>query len=242
MTTSLILCLSCNKWSCGTYENCWIEWNALIRQKCYRESTYCQSTDTERHMWDSINCAISAEWRTKKQTLKFAGIGGIQISVFASRSKSWDFYKCGHKNLTNYRDQHCGANRKKSCDYLGINAIICIAADVWMLEQIIMVFPIPSFQASVSKQGQGLYSCLIWGMRSSVNRIIPLGDKQDISACLDKRKQISVFQSRWKSQSFLCMNAPIVGRSGVVGSDRGWGKGKREREWNHGWVSQVNII
>ena len=30
-----------------------------------------------------------------------AGISGIQISVFASRSKSGDFYKCGHKNLTN---------------------------------------------------------------------------------------------------------------------------------------------
>ena len=44
-----ILCLSCNKWSCGTYQHCWKEWNALIRQRCYRESTYCQSTDTERH-------------------------------------------------------------------------------------------------------------------------------------------------------------------------------------------------
>ena len=61
-------------------------------------------------------------------------ISGIQISVFASRSKSWDFYKCGHKNRTNYRDQHRTANRKKSCDYLGNSAIICIAADVWMLD------------------------------------------------------------------------------------------------------------
>ena len=26
----LILCLSCNKWSCGTYKNCWKIWNALI--------------------------------------------------------------------------------------------------------------------------------------------------------------------------------------------------------------------
>ena len=58
-----------------------------------------------------------------------AGISGIQISVFASRSKSWDFYKCGHKHLTNYCDQHRAANRKKSCDYLGISTIICIAAD-----------------------------------------------------------------------------------------------------------------
>ena len=33
----LILCLSCNEWSCGTYyQNCWKEWNALIRQWCYR--------------------------------------------------------------------------------------------------------------------------------------------------------------------------------------------------------------
>ena len=120
-----------------------------------------------------------------------AGISGIQISVFASRSKSWDFYKCGHKNLTNYRDQHRAANRNTSCDYLGISAIVCIAVDVWMLEQIILVFFIPSFQASVSKQGQ----CLISGMRSSVTRIIPLGDQRDISACLNKRKNISVFQS-----------------------------------------------
>ena len=45
----LILWLSCNKWSCGTYQNCWTEWNALIRQRCYRESTHCKSTDTERH-------------------------------------------------------------------------------------------------------------------------------------------------------------------------------------------------
>ena len=59
-----------------------------------------------------------------------AGISGIQISVFASRSKSWDFYKCGHKKFTNYRDQHRAANRNTSCDCLGISAIICIAADV----------------------------------------------------------------------------------------------------------------
>ena len=67
-----ILCLSCNKWRSGTYQNCWKEWNALTRQRCYRESTCCQITDTERHtvcerhMWDSINCAINAEWRTQK--------------------------------------------------------------------------------------------------------------------------------------------------------------------------------
>ena len=120
-----------------------------------------------------------------------AGISGIQISVFASRSKSWDFYMCGHKNLTNYRDQHRAANCKISCDYLGI----CITADVWKLEQIILVFSIPSFQASVSKQGQGLYSCLIWGMCTLViNRIIPLGHiKWDISACLDKCKTSRYF-------------------------------------------------
>ena len=45
------------------------------------------------------------------------------------------------------------ANRKKSCDYLGISVIICIAAAVWTLEQVILVFYIPSFQGSVSKQG-----------------------------------------------------------------------------------------
>ena len=129
-----------------------------------------------------------------------AGISGIQISVFASRSKSWDFYKCGHKNLTNYRDQHHAANRNTSCDYLGINAIICIAADVWTLEQIILVFSIPSFQASVSKQGQ----CLISGMRSSVTRIIPLGDQQDVSACLNKRK-ISQYFNRDGNLDLSCV-------------------------------------
>ena len=41
----LILCLFCNKWSCGTYQNRWKKWNALIRQICYRESTYCQCTE-----------------------------------------------------------------------------------------------------------------------------------------------------------------------------------------------------
>ena len=61
----LILCLSCDEWSCGTYQNCWKEWNALIRQRCCRKSRYCQSTDTERHMWDSINFSIFAEWRTQ---------------------------------------------------------------------------------------------------------------------------------------------------------------------------------
>ena len=130
-----------------------------------------------------------------------AGISGIQISVFASRSQSWDFYKCGHKNLM-------------------LLQIAIHLAIIWELarlfasrrmcersSKIILVFSIPSFQASVSKQGQ----CLISGMRSSsVTRIIPLGDQRDISACLNKRKNISAFQSRWKSRSFLCMNAPIM--------------------------------
>ena len=80
-------------------------------------------------------------------------LAGYKISVFASRSKSWEFYKCGHKNLTNYRDQQHAANCKKSCDNLGISAIICIAADVWTLEQIILAF--------FAWQGQGLYSRLI---------------------------------------------------------------------------------
>ena len=39
-----LFCLSCNNWSCSTFQNCWKEWNALIRQRCYRESTCCQST------------------------------------------------------------------------------------------------------------------------------------------------------------------------------------------------------
>ena len=61
-----VLCFFCNKWSSSTYQNCWKEWNALIRQRCYRELIRCQSTDTERHMWDSNNRAISAEWQTQK--------------------------------------------------------------------------------------------------------------------------------------------------------------------------------
>ena len=44
-------------------------------------------------------------------------------------------------------------------------------------EQVILVFYILSFQAErIKKQGQGLYSGLISGMRSSVNRMIPLGN------------------------------------------------------------------
>ena len=147
-----------------------------------------------------------------------AGISGIQISVFASRSKSWDFYKCGHKNLTNYRDQHHAANCKKSCDYLGISAIICTAADVWTLEQIILVFYIPSFQACVSKQGQGLiYSGLISGMHSSVLKQNYPARRLARYFCLSEQVQnipVHVFQLRWKSRSFLCVNAPIILCSG----------------------------
>ena len=139
-----------------------------------------------------------------------AGISRIQISVFASRSKSWDFYKCGHKNLTNYCDKHRAANRKKSCDYLEISAIICIAADVWTLEHfIILVFYIPSFQAIISKQGQGLYSGLISGRRSSVNKQhYPARRLARYFRLSEQEQNILVFQSRWKSWSFLCMNAP----------------------------------
>ena len=129
-----------------------------------------------------------------------AGISGIQISVFASRLKSWDFYKCGHKNLTNYRDQHRAANRNTSCDYLGISTIICIAADVWTLEQI-LVFSIPSFQASVSKQGQ----CLIWGMRSSVTRIIPLAAISKIFPLVWTSAKISQYFNRDGNLDLSCV-------------------------------------
>ena len=104
-----------------------------------------------------------------------AEISGIQISVLHRDQNLGIFTMCGHKNLTNYRDQHRTANRNTSCDYLGISMIICITADVWTLEQIILVFSIPSFQASISKQGQ----CLISGMCSSVTRIIPLSDQRE---------------------------------------------------------------
>ena len=101
----LILCLSCNKWSCGTYQNCWKEWNALIWQRCYRESTYCQSTDTQRHMWDSVNCVISAEWRTQKlwsflklqmlQILSTFQVKNFHVTMhtyaFRRKSNRWEF-------------------------------------------------------------------------------------------------------------------------------------------------------
>ena len=114
-----------------------------------------------------------------KEVFTLAGISGIQILVFASRSKSWDFYKCGHKNLTNYCDQHRAANRNTSCDYLGIfhkrdylgiSAIICITADVWTLEQIILV--------SYQNKGNAWYqACAVrWpeSSRSAISKIFPL--------------------------------------------------------------------
>ena len=62
---TVYLYLSCNKWSCATYQNCWKEWNAIIQPFVTENQHACQSTYTERHMWDRINCAISAEWRTQ---------------------------------------------------------------------------------------------------------------------------------------------------------------------------------
>ena len=46
----------------GTYQNCWKEWNALIRQRCCRESACCQYTYTERHMWESIKKVCNICW------------------------------------------------------------------------------------------------------------------------------------------------------------------------------------
>ena len=42
-----------------------------------------------------------------------------------------------------------------------------------------------------------------------MTRINPLGDERDISACLIReQKDMTVFQVRWKSQSFFSINAP----------------------------------
>ena len=46
----LSLHLSCDKGSCDTEK----EWNALIWQICYKESTCCQSTATERHICGTV--------------------------------------------------------------------------------------------------------------------------------------------------------------------------------------------
>ena len=136
-----------------------------------------------------------------------AGISGIQISVLELRSKSLDFYKCGHKNLTNYRDQHCAAKSQyilrlfgNKHDYLHRGG--CVNARANNLGIFYPIIPSERIKTRAMLD--------ISGMRSSVTRIIPLGDQRDICACLNKRKNISVFQSRWKSRSFLCMNAPIV--------------------------------
>ena len=82
-------------------------------------------------------------------------------------------WKCGHKNLTNYRDQHRAANRNKSCDYLGISAILCIAADVWTLKQISWYF--------LPGKGKGYIlawyqACAVWLTelsRSAISEIFP---------------------------------------------------------------------
>ena len=114
-----------------------------------RRKSYLQNLMIVNHWLVIILIKVFCQYASKlvniaitKGAFTLTGISGIQISVFASQSKSWDLYKYGHKNLTNYRDQHRAANRKKSCDYLGISSIIFIAADVWTLEQIILVFSI----------------------------------------------------------------------------------------------------
>ena len=71
-----------------------------------------------------------------------AGISGIQISVFASRSNSWVFTSVDIKiSVIIAISIALQIARNLS--------IICIAADVWTLEQIILVFYILSFQPSV---------------------------------------------------------------------------------------------
>ena len=73
---------------------------------------------------------------------------------------------------------------------------------MWTLEQIILVFFHPIIPSErIKTRGNAWYQA--W--RSSVTRIIPLGDQQDISACLNKRKNISVFQSAMENLDLSCV-------------------------------------
>ena len=74
----------------------------------------------------------------------------------------------------------------------------------------ILYLIIPSERIKTRAKPQGLYFGLISGMRSSVNSIIPLGVKARYFRLSEQAQNISVFQSRWKSRSFLCVNATII--------------------------------
>ena len=67
---------------------------------------------------------------------------------------------------------------------------------MWTLQQIILVFYMPSFQASASKQGQGLYSGLISGMRSSVNVNYPARRLARYFRLSEQAQNISVLHNR----------------------------------------------
>ena len=61
----LILWLSCKKWSCGTYQDCWKEWYALHSTiRYYRESTYLQ---TQNGICGTVlTVQYMPEWQTQK--------------------------------------------------------------------------------------------------------------------------------------------------------------------------------
>ena len=49
------LCLSWNKWSCGTYQNCWKEWNALIRYNDVTENQHAVKVLTQKGICGTVS-------------------------------------------------------------------------------------------------------------------------------------------------------------------------------------------
>ena len=147
----LLLIKSCMDTPCGYCycSNCWAVKIATTSSKLgIRLDTLARLARTHNLVPKQFNAHLigscvrnkAHKWHSHLQEL-----AGYK-SRFLHRDRNLEiFYKCGHKNLTNYRDQHHAANRNTSCDYFGISANICIAPDVWTLEQIIFVFSIPSF-------------------------------------------------------------------------------------------------
>ena len=50
----LILCLSCNKWSCGAYQNSWKEWNALIWQIYVTKNQHAVKVQTQKGICGTV--------------------------------------------------------------------------------------------------------------------------------------------------------------------------------------------
>ena len=105
-----ILLCECSIWECMS--------------KPWVNHRFVQEMFHERSVFPNVHINSIKHAYCSLVAFTLAGISGIQISVFTSRSKSWDFTSVDIKNLTNYRDQHRAANRNTSYDYLGISAII----------------------------------------------------------------------------------------------------------------------